>query len=114
MHTGNEFAENLIVGTTKSGFEYTIDKRCLTDWKFVDLSTRAMDKKLSDFQRLSVTREMLNFVLGEEQCIALEEHIRANNDGFAPITVYMGEVEEIISHNNEEEDEEEADDVRKN
>lgn len=113
MHTGNEFAENLIVGTTKSGFDYTIDKRCLTDWKFVDLSTRAMDKRLSDFERLSVTREMLDFVLGVEQCEALENHIRANNDGFAPIDVYMGEVEEIISRNDEEE-ENEADDVRKN
>lgn len=80
---------------TKSGFEYTVDPRILTDWRF----TMAVAKIQTgtDLEKMNCVGEMLNLLLGNDQQTKLMEHIAKKNDGFVPAEAIMAEVTEIIT-----------------
>ena len=89
-----------ITGKTSSGFEYSYDKRVLTDWDFVSLLGTLTDKDIKESVKLANVRKLLFFVLGEEQTNSLISHVRELNDGFAPMEEVMKEVGEITSVKN--------------
>ena len=89
-----------ITGKTQSGFEYSFDKRVLTDWDFVSLLGTLTDKDTKESEKLANMRKLLFIVLGEEQTNSLINHIRGLNDGYAPIEEVMKELGEITSVKN--------------
>jgi len=89
-----------ITGKTSTGFEYTIDKRVLTDWDFVSLLGTLTDKEIKESVKLANMRKLLFIVLGEEQTNSLISHVRDLNDGYAPIEEVMKELGEITSVKN--------------
>ena len=89
-----------ITGKTSTGFEFTFDKRVLTDWDFVSLLGTLTDKDIKESVKLANMRKLLFIVLGEEQTNSLIAHIRELNDGYAPMEEVMKEVGEITSVKN--------------
>lgn len=89
-----------ITGKTQSGFEYSFDKRVLTDWDFISLLGTLTDKEIKESEKLSNMRKLLFIVLGEEQGMNLIKHIRELNDGYAPMEEVMKEIGEITAVKN--------------
>lgn len=89
-----------ITGKTSTGFEFSFDKRILTDWDFISLLGNLTDDKVKEPEKLSTMRKLLLIILGEEQTNNLISHIRELNDGFAPIEEVMKELGEITSVKN--------------
>ena len=89
-----------ITGKTSTGFEYSFDKRVLTDWDFISLLGSLTDKDTKESVKLTNMRKLLFLVLGEEQTNSLIAHIRELNDGYAPVEEVMKEVGEITSVKN--------------
>ena len=81
-------------GITKSGFEYNIDERILTDWRFT--SEAAKTESGSKVEKLLAAQRMIELMLGKEQLNKLMEHIASQNDGFVPSEVVMNTAKEII------------------
>ena len=84
-------------GITKSGFEYNIDERILTDWRFTTAAAKAGSG--SDVEVLSAAQKMVEMMLGEEQLNKLVDHIASQNDGFVPTDALMNTAKEIIEAN---------------
>lgn len=80
---------------TKSGFEFAVDPRILTDWRF----TTAVSKVQSgtDMEKLASTTDMVMLLLGKEQHDKLMDHIAKKNEGFVPAEEVMKEVTDILS-----------------
>lgn len=89
-----------ITGKTSTGFEFTFDKRVLTDWDYVSLLGTLTDKDTKESVKLANMRKLLFIILGEEQTNSLIAHIRELNDGYAPMEEVMKEVGEITSVKN--------------
>lgn len=90
-----------ITGKTSTGFEYSFDKRIVTDWGFMTLLQKVMtisEEKNAD--KLKIMQDLILMTLGEEQSERLIDHVRTYNDGFAPIDVVMKELGEIIESKN--------------
>ncbi len=82
-------------GKTSTGFEYKIDERVLTDWRFsMALAETQTEDKL---KKICATNKMIKFMLGEDGVENLTKHIASLNDGFAPMEEVMREVSEIMS-----------------
>lgn len=79
---------------TKSGFEYTVDPRILTDWRFTTAITKVQAG--DNMTKVAGIQEMANLVLGEDQMKKLEEHIAEKNDGFVPAEAVVKEINEIF------------------
>ena len=84
-------------GITKSGFEYNIDERILTDWRFT--STAAKVESGSAIEKVGAAQKMVELMLGEEQLGRLMDHIASQNDGFVPTDEVMNTAKEIIEAN---------------
>jgi hypothetical protein len=84
-------------GITKSGFEYNIDERILTDWRFTTAAVKA--ESGSTVEKVVAAQKMIEMMLGEEQLNQLVEHIASQNDGFVPTDAIMNVAKEIIEDN---------------
>lgn len=91
-----------ITGKTKSGFEYHYDERILSDWSYLNLLKKLVksEEEVSKVEKFSLTMDMFSIVLGEKQTEKLVEHVRKNNDGYAPFNVLDEEFSEIIKQKN--------------
>lgn len=78
---------------TKSGFEYSVDPRVLTDWRFTMAITKIQTGK--DLEKLSAMYEIAGLLLGDGYD-ALMDHVRERNDGFVPVEAVMIEITEIL------------------
>ena len=83
----------MVTGKTKSGYEYTVDERVFTDWRYVQLLRDAI-KSEDDTKKVFAIIDLGNFVLGEDGLGKLTDKIAAQNDGYAPIDKVM---EELLS-----------------
>ena len=81
-------------GKTRTGFEFNIDDRILTDWRFTMALTKCQNGQGID--QLSGAQEMINLMLGEEGFKALMDHISKNNDGYVPAEAVITEVKDIF------------------
>lgn len=91
-----------ITGETTSGFKYSFDDRILKDWDYLSLLRKLTDKKeeLKNTEKLGLTQDMFLLVLGEEETKKLVEHVKKNNDGYAPMDAISNEFYEILQLKN--------------
>lgn len=82
----------MIKGKTKSGFQFEYDERILTDWRFV--SAVAKSTADNDVQKMIGITEVANLLVVDLD--ALIEHLKKDNDGFAPSEKVMLEITEIM------------------
>lgn len=82
---------------TKSGFEFEVDERIFTDYRFVDAIAKCSMDKVSEIQG---TAELVNLLFGDKKKSFLN-HIASKNDGFAPSEVVTEEVKHILEEYHE-------------
>ena len=89
----------MVSGTTKTGFNYTVNEEIRTDWRFV----RALaDADSSDVSRqLSGAVRMVTLLLGEQGETDLMAHV-AKEDGIVPTQRVIDEVRDILNGIGEE------------
>lgn len=83
----------MIKGKTKSGFQFEYDERILTDWRFV--SAVAKTTADNEVQKMLGITEIANLLVVDMG--ALIEHLKKDNDGFAPSEKVMLELTEIMN-----------------
>lgn len=81
-------------GKTRTGFEYNIDDRILTDWRFTMALTKCQNGKGMD--QLAGAQEMVSLMLGEDGLERMMKHISDNNEGYVPAEAVMAEVQDIF------------------
>ena len=91
---------NEITGKTSTGFEYSYDKRILTDWDYISLIRKVMGENIPNSEQLDATQKIFILLLGEEQTELLVKHIRELNDGYAPMEAIVPEFMEMIKPKN--------------
>lgn len=85
----------MIKGITESGFEFEVDDRCLSDWKFMKAIAKSDSKDQVEQLQGAVT--MVNMLLGEEGEEKLIEFVAKDNDGYAPSDKVSAIVKEIFT-----------------
>ena len=86
-------------GTTKSGYEFKIDDRILSDWRFVETLTKCEDKSSSAFEKLAGIQTMAKLLFGDKYDEYMK-FIASKNNGYCPSEVIMGEITEIFQSAN--------------
>ena len=81
-------------GKTKTGFEFDIDDRILTDWRFTMALTRCQNGRGID--QLAGAQDMVSLMLGEDGLDRMMKHISKNNEGYVPAEAVMAEVQDIF------------------
>lgn len=81
-------------GKTKTGFEYEVDDRILTDWRFTMALTRCQNGKGID--QLAGAQDMVSLMLGEDGLDRMMKHIAELNEGYVPAEAVMAEVQDIF------------------
>lgn len=89
----------MITGKTKSGFEFSYDKRILTDWRFITAISDSQSK--DDSKKISGVTNMVELLLGADGMESLSAHIASVNDGYVPIEAVMEEIKEILNNSKE-------------
>ena len=84
----------MIEGKTKSGFEFEIDERILTDWRLIDAI--GLSESTDASEQIRGVRDLAKLVLGE-QADALKKHIADKNNGFIPVDKMTDAITEIIT-----------------
>ena len=82
-----------VTGKTSSGFEYSVDERIFTDWRYMELFADVLDGTAEE--KAAAVPKWGKFILGKEGLKALLDHVAANNDGFAPTEIMVRELSEI-------------------
>lgn len=85
--------ETVIIGKTKTGFEYEIDKKILNDYELLEEIDNIGKNPL-------IIIKLLKRLLKEEQLEKLKEHIR-NEEGIVPIDKMEKELIDIFDGINE-------------
>lgn len=85
--------------TTKSGFEYQVDPRILTDWRFTMAVAKTQNGK--DMEKLAGLEEMATLLLGDEQYSKMMQHISERNQGFVPADKVIAEMTDIMEASKE-------------
>lgn len=85
-------------GTTTSGFEFEIDDRILSDWRFVSEMANLKDLEDSDSKEVDFIVSMKNVekLIFKDNGKAFEKYIASQNDGTVPTDVLLKELLEII------------------
>ena len=81
-------------GKTKTGFEFDIDDRILTDWRFTMALTKCQNGKGID--QLAGAQEMVSLMLGGDGLNRMMQHISDSHDGYVPAEAVMAEVQDIF------------------
>ena len=82
--------------TTKSGFEYRVDPRILTDWRFT--MTVVKSQNGDNMEKLAGVEQVAKLLIGEDQYEQLIKHISDRNDGFVPGEEIIAEMTEIMEN----------------
>lgn len=82
-------------GKTQSGYEFDIDDRILSDWRFVEALTKCQNSKGDTFGGLDGVQKMTRLLLGDK-FEGFMDHIASKNGGFCPSNVIMAEITEIF------------------
>ena len=84
----------MVNGTTKTGFNYTVNEDIRTDWRFVKALADADSSDAS--RQLSGATQMVTLLLGEAGEAELMKHV-ANDDGIVPTAKVIEEVKDILN-----------------
>ena len=82
--------DNMVTGTTKSGFTYEIEQDVFDDWDTLDIV-----RKIQGGDTFAVF-DLITRILGDEQTEKLKDHIRTKT-GRVPISKANTEIFEILS-----------------
>lgn len=99
--------ENIITGTTESGFNYRIDKNILADWRIVKLYAELQelsdvgDDDAEDALKFIGIMAKIEALLFKDKGKAFEKHILKNNNGLVAPVVAMKELMEILKSSKE-------------
>lgn len=85
----------MITGKTSQGYEFSVDSKTLSDWKFVKAIRRSESKNQG--QRLLGVMDLIIMLLGEDQADELSEKIADKNGGHASIDAMYEVVVEILN-----------------
>ena len=91
----------MVTGKTESGFEYSYDKRILSDWRFTKAIAKSKSK--DKLERLASVTEIADLMLGQDGMDRLIRHVQSQNDGFAPADIVEKMLIEIMKGKSEEE-----------
>jgi hypothetical protein len=80
-------------GTTKSGFNYSVDDRVLKDWRFTIALSKC--RKGDAMTQLEGMHEMVHLVFGDKYDEFME-HMASKCEGYIPTDAVMAEVNEIF------------------
>lgn len=80
-------------GKTKNGYEYNIDDRILSDWRFVDALTECQNGE--GMKQLEGARKMVRLMFGKDY-EKFMEFLAEKNEGFVPAEVVMAEITDIF------------------
>ena len=80
--------------TTKSGFKFDFDERMADDWRVLKAIGMADNKENPD-EMIAGSIELVTLIFGKDEK-RLIEHIRAKNDGFAPIEALKAELTDVF------------------
>lgn len=85
----------LIKGKTATGFEFEVDERILSDFRFIDaMAGASQDEDYSKFfQSLSKLSPLIFGVDGDKK---LMKHIQDLNDGYVPVEKVISEFKDVI------------------
>lgn len=86
---------NIITGKTKSGFEYSIDKRALNDYRLTKLLY------IAEKEDGLMYVEAVNRLFGKEQAERLEEHLAEGKGKWVPNEKLGAEIADIINSQSE-------------
>lgn len=81
--------------TTKSGFKFELDERIIDDWRVIKAIGRA-DAKDDPEEMLAGSIELVSLIFGKDE-ERLVQHIRANNDGYAPMEALKDELLSVFT-----------------
>lgn len=81
-------------GKTKTGFEFEVDDRILSDWRFTMALTKCQNGKGID--QLAGAQDMVSLMLGEDGLDRMMKHIAGLNDGYVPAEAVMAEIRDIF------------------
>lgn len=85
--------DNMVTGTTKSGFSFEIDPDALNDWDTLELIGVIHN---GDAMAKFAVFDLIKRLLGEEQTNRLKDHCR-NEKGFVPLDIVQNELFDILS-----------------
>ncbi len=85
--------EEILKGTTESGFEYKIPKKRLRNYYLLKSATK-IEKQ--DFEE---TENFLNLLFGKEQAVLFLKHLE-DEDGLVDSEVLFSDIRSISSENN--------------
>lgn len=86
----------MITGKTKTGFEYSIDERALTDRDLLK-AIRDFDAAGNKIKQITALDKIIGLLLRDNED-RLMEHIASLNDGYKPIDKIYAEVYEMINN----------------
>lgn len=84
---------------TKSGFEFQVEEDAMDDLEVFEAIKKASDPNLSAMDKTAAYFEAFRMTVGEEQDIALREHLKAQN-GKVRTSEYRKEVDDFFSNLN--------------
>lgn len=86
--------QDLMKGTTKSGFKYSINPLVFRDFEFLEHAEAIQ----SGDRSMKNIKETLQILLGESGFEKLKEHAKKNNGGYADIEFMMNVITEICEN----------------
>ena len=89
--------ENIIHGKTKSGIEFTLDKRVKDDTRLLLWLTNLQDEKKSMIQKSDALFALLRFLFGGEETLAVfMDEVAARHDGVADVRSLLAELSDML------------------
>ena len=89
--------ENIIHGKTKSGIEFTLDKRVKEDTRLLLWLTNLQDEKKSALQKSDALFALLSFLFGSEEALAIfMDEVAAHHEGVADVKSLLAELSDML------------------
>lgn len=84
----------MVEGKTTNGYKFKVDERAITDWSVLEAIADIESGEVTKV--IKGTTNMANALLGADGVKDLLNHIRKNNDGYAPSEMVQNEIIEIF------------------
>lgn len=89
--------ENIIHGKTKSGIEFTLDKRVKEDTRLLLWLQNLQDGKKSALEKSDALFALLRFLFGGEEALAIfMDEVAAHHDGVADVKSLLAELSDML------------------
>ena len=86
----------IVNGTTKDGYNYSIESDLLKDWRFCHLIARTMKPK-DEHDSIITQNALVELLIGEDNIDAFAGTIAKSNNGLVPVQAVSDALVEIIN-----------------